>query len=98
MTSKRPCKLGSGEARRVPQDTSYHGLVGYHLCCPRCGFVTAVLQGHDGMIIKEQAGSISMSKPIRCVYCNVLIAVDDGELTLTEDKHVRNVCFRRTDS
>jgi hypothetical protein len=39
VSSKRPCVLVRGEMRRVPQDRSYKGIVGYHVCCPRCGFV-----------------------------------------------------------
>ena len=53
VTSKRPCQLRRGEMRRVPQDRSHRGLVGYHLGCPRCGFVTIALQGNAGLSITE---------------------------------------------
>ena len=36
-STKRPCRLERGEIRRVPQDRS-NLLVGYHVCCLRCGF------------------------------------------------------------
>ena len=42
-TSKGPCKLERGEMRRVSQDKRF-GLVGYHVCCPRCGYVTVALR------------------------------------------------------
>ena len=51
-TSKGPCKLERGEMRRVSQDRRF-GLVGYHVCCPRCGYVTVALNGSDGMVITE---------------------------------------------
>ena len=51
-TSKPPCKLERGELRRVSQDRRF-GLVGYHVCCPRCGFVTVALNGNDGLVITE---------------------------------------------
>ena len=93
-TSKPPCKLERGELRRVSQDRRY-GLVGYHVCCPRCGFVTAVLNGTDELAITESADeSVTFSLPARCVFCNVLIHLVAGELTLEEDDRVRNVSYR----
>lgn len=92
VSSKRPCRLERGEIRRVPQDRALRGIVGYHLCCPRCGFVTAVLNGDGGLVITEFANEeVSFSKPARCVYCNVLIHLAAGELTLEEDDRVRHV-------
>lgn len=81
--------------RRVPQDRRYRGIVGYHLCCPRCGFVTAVLQGNAGMNITEsREEAVSFSQPARCVYCCVLIHLSENELTIEEDERVRNVTYR----
>ena len=96
VTSKRPCLLARGEMRRVPQDRSYRGIVGYHVCCPRCGFVTAVLNGAADLMISESPDeSVSFSLPARCVFCNVLIHLAAGELTLEEDDRVRDVTYRR---
>lgn len=95
VTSKRPCLLARGEMRRVPQDRSYRGIVGYHVCCPRCGFVTAVLNGAGGLAVTESLDeAVSFSQPARCVFCNVLVHLADGELTLEEDDRVRDVTYR----
>ena len=95
VSDKRPCRLGRGEIRRVPQDRSYRGIVGYHVGCPRCGFVTAVLHGVDGLRITEGTDrDVSFSCPARCVFCSVLLHLTSGELTLVEDAHVRNVHYR----
>lgn len=96
VSSKRPCKLTRAEMRRVPQDRSYKGIVGYHVCCPRCGFVTAVLNGVGGLSITEPSESqVSFSQPFRCVYCCVSIRLGDGEISFEEDEHVRDVSYRR---
>ncbi len=95
VTSKRPCNLVRGEMRRVPQDRRYRGVVGYHVCCPKCGFVTAVLNGVGGLTITESADeAVSFSQPARCVYCSVWLHLAGGELTLEEDEHVRHVAYR----
>ncbi len=95
VTSKRPCNLARGEMRRVPQDHRYRGIVGYHVCCPKCGFVTAVLNGVGGLTISESANeAVTFSAPTRCVYCNVWLHLAGGELTLEEDEHVRHVAYR----
>lgn len=95
VTDKRPCRLGRGELRRVPQDRSYRGIVGYHVGCPRCGFVTAVLHGVEGLRISESGeGAVSFSSPARCVFCGALLRLTDGELTVEEDEHARNVQYR----
>jgi hypothetical protein len=94
VTDKRPCRLGRGEIRRVPQDRTYRGLVGYHVGCPRCGFVTAVLHGNDGLHITEAGEAVSFSSPARCVFCAVLLRLVDGELTTEEDADVRHVRYR----
>jgi hypothetical protein len=90
VTDKRPCKLGRGEMRRVPQDRSFRGLVGYHVGCPRCGFVTIALQGDEGLEITEGAGGeVSFSRPVRCVLCCVLLGLRKGELECLEDRATR---------
>lgn len=96
VTDKRPCKLGRGEMRRVPQDRSCRGLVGYHLGCPRCGFVTIALQGDGGLLITEESeGAVSFSKEVRCVFCCVLLDLRGGTLRLTEDDLLRRVARRQ---
>lgn len=95
VTDKRPCRLGRGELRRVPQDRSFRGIVGYHVGCPHCGFVTAVLNGVDGLHIAEgAAGEVTFSSAARCVFCNVRLHLVAGELTLEEDADVRHVRYR----
>lgn len=95
VTDRRPCQLRRGELRRVPQDRRNRGIVGYHVCCPRCGFVTAVLNGAEGLTIEESPeGDVSFSRPTRCVFCAVVIRLAVGELTLEEDAHVRAVVYR----
>jgi hypothetical protein len=95
VTDKRPCRLARGDIRRVPRARSYRGIVGYHVGCPRCGFVTAVLQGVEGRAITEDAdGAVTFSVPAQCVYCNVQIELVGGELTLREAADVRHVTYR----
>lgn len=92
VTDKRPCKLGRGEMRRVPQDRSFRGLVGYHLGCPRCGFVTIAIQGDDGLLITEEGtGAVTFSQGVRCLFCRVLLDLRGGMFCLTEDGLLRNV-------
>ena len=94
-TSKPPCKLERGEMRRVSQDRRF-GLVGYHVCCPRCGFVTVALDGCEGFTITESEDGerVTFSHPLRCLYCAVLIHLREGEAELEEDDHVRRVQYR----
>ena len=95
VTDKRPCRLARGDIRRVPQERSCRGIVGYHVGCPRCGFVTAVLHGVEGREITEDAdGVVTFSALARCVYCNVHIALVDGEFALEEGADVRHVTYR----
>ncbi len=97
LSGKRPCKLVRGEMRRVPLDRSFRGIVGYHVCCPRCGFVTAVVNGEEDLCITESGDgqAVSFSGPARCVYCGVLIHLCEGQCQLEEDSNVRNVVYRR---
>lgn len=94
-SSKRPCRLERGEVRRVPQDGGRQ-VIGYHVCCPRCGFVTAALQGDDGLDISEAPppADLTFSQPLRCTFCRVLLHVNGGEFRFEEDAHVRNVRYR----
>ncbi|NLH81129.1 MAG: hypothetical protein GX458_09855 [Phyllobacteriaceae bacterium] len=71
-------------------------LVGYHVCCPACGFVTVALNGHEGLAITESDDGtrVTFSKPLRCVYCAVLIHLRDGEAEMEEDEHVRRTRWR----
>ena len=39
ISTHPPCKMQGGELRRVPRNLRSH-VVGYYVCCPRCGFVT----------------------------------------------------------
>ena len=56
VTDRRPCRLERGDLRRVPQNP-LSGVVGYHLCCLRCGFVTVALNGNDGLVITDDLGA-----------------------------------------
>ena len=94
-SSKRPCHLQGGEVRRVPQNRGGF-LVGYHVCCLRCGFVTPALEGDAGLAITEtkDPADITFSRPLRCTFCRVLMHVSHGELRLEEDADVRAVRYR----
>ena len=94
-SGKRPCKLERGEMRRVSQDRR-RVFVGYHVCCPRCGFVTIALNGDDGLAIGESDDGerVTFSRPLRCLYCAVLIHLRDGDAELEEDDRVRHVRYR----
>jgi hypothetical protein len=70
--------------RRVPQDAS-RGLIGLHVACPRCGFVSIAVHGSDGMAITE--GPLAFSVPLRCLFCAVLLHVEQGAFRLEEDEH-----------
>jgi hypothetical protein len=81
VTDKRPCALTRGELRRVPQERTFRGIVGYHVGCPSCGFVTPVLHGVDGRRIVEHDGDVvTFTVPARCLYCRATIALVEGEL------------------
>ena len=97
VTDRRPCLLERGDLRRVPQNP-LSGVVGYHVCCPRCGFGTITVNGSNGLVITEAKSDgeilVTFSHPIRCTYCAVLIHLDRGEATLEEDANVRQLRFR----
>ena len=94
ITSTTPCKLNKGELRRVPQRQT-EWPIGYHICCPRCGFVTLALNNSSGLQISESMdGHVSFSAPIRCMYCNVIIHIQRCELTFEEDEDVQSIRYR----
>ena len=94
-SSKRPCELRRGEVRRVSQNRKSF-LVGYHVCCSRCGFLSIALNGSDGLVISEGEAEddLSFSRPLRCLFCRVLIHLSGGEVRLEEDESVRSVQYR----
>jgi len=90
QTENRPCRMGHGELRRVPQNRAF-GLVGYYVGCPRCGFVTAIIQGDEGLAITERDGTVSFSAPAVCVACCVRIHLESSDARLEETPDVRPV-------
>jgi hypothetical protein len=94
-SAKRPCRLGRGEIRRVPQDRS-NFLVGYHVRCLRCGFNTPALAGTDGLDIDEgdAPDDLTFSKALRCTFCRFLMHVSHGELRREADADVRHIRLR----
>ncbi len=97
VSDSRPCALRRGEMRRVPLSRSLRGIVGYHVCCPRCGFVTAVLDGDEDVCITESDDGqmVSFSRPARCVFCAVLIHLCRGEARFEEDANARNAQYHK---
>ena len=91
LTNKPPCRLEKGNLRRVPQNMVCN-VVGYHVCCPRCGFTSLAFQGRDGLSISEAEESdellVSFSEPIRCMFCNVLIHLEKNQGWIEEDSLV----------
>jgi hypothetical protein len=68
-TTHAPCCMSKGEVRRVPQDPRA-GLLGYHVGCPSCGYVTLLLHGRLGLgLLESPSGSVSTSKPFACLFC-----------------------------
>ena len=94
-SAKRPCQLERGEIRRVPQDRT-NQLVGYHVCCPRCGFNRSAIEGDGGLHITEGAepDDLTFSRALRCTFCRGLLHVKHGKLLIEEDGDVRYVRFR----
>ena len=58
--------------------------------------MTIALNGHERLAITESEDGldVTFSKPVRCVYCAVLINLRAGEAELEEDDHVRAVRYR----
>jgi hypothetical protein len=94
IRNSSPCRLTKGELRRVPPVRS-GPPVGYHVCCPRCGYVTLALNHPSELGIEESAdGAVTFSTSLRCLFCCVLIGLCQGELALEEDEHVRHIQYR----
>lgn len=94
LTNKAPCRFVRGDIRRVP-DQRRHPVVGYHVCCPRCGFVSMAIHKTEDFTISESSmGRVSFSSPLRCLYCCVLIHMNRNRITLEEDEHVLPVQYR----
>ena len=79
-----------GDLRRVPQNPAL-GLVGYHVACPRCGFVTPAVVGDRGLAIDEGAFGVSFSRSVACVMCLVGIRIAHTTAALEEGPGVRPV-------
>ncbi len=88
VVTSAPCKLARGGLRRFPQNRRSWPM-GYHVCCPRCGFVSVALNGKGLEIDESLAGEVTFSKPLRCIYCQVLIHLERCVIQLEEDEHVR---------
>ena len=90
VVDKPSCELEPGELRRVPQNPRAR-VVGYHVCCPACGFVTMAVNGDEDLVISEGEQGLSFSRPVDCLYCETLVRLDRGELTLVEDGDVHRL-------
>ena len=79
---ERPaCRLEKGEARRVPRRPEAP-LLGYHICCPQCGWRLFVMHSDDGQKVIEEPDGLTVSPPVICGYCGLEIAVERGEFTM----------------
>ena len=90
VVARPPCELEPGEMRRVPQNPRVR-VVGYHVCCPACGFVTMAVDGHEGLVITEGDNGLTFSRPVECLYCDALVRVDRGETNTREDGDVHRL-------
>ena len=93
VVARAPCELEPGELRRVPQNLRVR-VVGYHVCCPGCGFVTMAVDGDEGLVITEGDGGLSFSRPVECLYCEALVQLDSGEIDTREDGDVHRLSIR----
>ncbi|MCP4677372.1 MAG: hypothetical protein GY854_18030 [Deltaproteobacteria bacterium] len=91
-TSRPPCKMQRGDIRRVPSAEQY-ALVSYYVCCPKCGFVGGALPDEDFKIIEDEQG-VTFSTPLRCLFCHVLIHLEDDVIDLQADEETLNVQYR----
>jgi hypothetical protein len=88
VTDRRPCKMKRGDLRRVPQNAAL-GLIGYHVACPRCGFVTPAVVGDAGLLIVEDAPGVTFSRAVTCLMCLVELLIQNTECTVHEGPGVR---------
>jgi hypothetical protein len=95
VSSSRPCKLKPGEVRRVPQERRPGNLIGFHVCCPRCGFVSPCVRCETLEIREgESPSDITFEGTAKCVYCRVEFGIAAGEFHLVEGDDVRAVRYR----
>ena len=93
FSSKIPCKLDKGEIRRVPQAPS-SWVIAIHVCCPKCGYLTLAVNERDEMKITQQNDNVTFSRPLRCIYCQVLIHLKNGHFSLVSDDRTRHVQYK----
>lgn len=68
-TKNAPCCMSRGQVRRVPQDRT-QSILGYHVACPSCGYVTLLLHGRLGVFLCEcEEGQLSTAKSYNCLFC-----------------------------
>jgi hypothetical protein len=90
ITSNSPCTMTQGELRWVPQNQA-GDPIGYYLCCPYCSCVTYIQNRLNGLNIDESKEVlVSFSKPIRCRYCNVMIHIEQCEITFEKDENMQH--------
>ena len=64
ISENSPCRLQKAELRRVPQNPK-SWVIGYHVCCPRCGFVSLAINGQRDLVIDEDmAGRVTLFETI----------------------------------
>jgi hypothetical protein len=58
--------------------------------------VTVALHGAEDLAIaeNEDRSEVTLSRPVRCLFCKVQIRVIAGDIELIEDEHVRDVRYR----
>ena len=66
--------------RRVPQNPTQR-VIGFHVGCPDCGFVTSALQGMEGQTISESDAGVSFATPVVCLRCDGRMHIVRSECT-----------------
>jgi hypothetical protein len=75
-TKNAPCCMTRGQVRRVPQDRT-QSILGYHVACPSCGYVTLLLHGRLGVFLCEsEDGQLSTAKPHACLFCHTMHQIE----------------------
>jgi len=90
VTERRPCRMQRGDLRRVPQNAAFR-VIGYHVACPRCGFVTPAIVGDAGLVIVEDALGVSFSRAVLCIMCLVELRITGSACEIHEGPDVRPV-------